>query len=52
LPGEGEYDRGERKQLRGDVKAVFAGCGIVVGIIVLTYVAYAAMLFLSGWQGR
>jgi hypothetical protein len=50
LPGDGEYDRGEREQAGRDVKSVLAGCGIVVGIIILTYVVYAGMLILSGWK--
>jgi hypothetical protein len=50
LPGDGEYDRGERKQFGRDVRSVLTGCGIVVGIVVLTYVVYAALLVLSGWK--
>lgn len=52
MPGDGEYDRGERKQLGRDVRSVLAGCGIVVGVIVLTYVVYALLLMLGGWKGR
>ena len=52
MPGDGEYDRGERQRFRQEIRSVLTGCGIVVGIIILTYVAYAAMLVLSGWKGR
>ena len=51
MRGDGEYDRGERKQFGRDLRSVFAGCGIVVGIIVLTYVVYAVLLVFSGWNG-
>ena len=51
MPGDGEYDRGERKQFSRDVRSVLTGCGIVVGIIVLTYAVYAVLLVLSGWNG-
>jgi hypothetical protein len=51
LPGDGEYDRGERKAWRDDFKSVLAGCGIVVGIVIATYAVYTLLLVLSGWRG-
>jgi len=52
LPGNGEYDRGERKSLGRDIRQVLTGCGIVVLLVILTYVAYAVLLVHSGWTGR
>jgi hypothetical protein len=51
LPGERDYDRKERKAWSQDARYALTGCGIVVLIVVLTYVVYAIALFASGWKG-
>jgi len=52
LPGDGEYDRGERKKWKDDARFALAGCGIVVGIVIATYVVYTILLVAMHWQGR
>jgi hypothetical protein len=52
LPGRHEYDRGERKAVGRDAMAVLGGCGVVILVVVLTYVVYAVLLVRSGWHGR
>jgi hypothetical protein len=51
LPGDGEYDRHERKEFGDDFRLWLAGCGIVVLITVAAFVVYAILLFQSGWKG-
>jgi hypothetical protein len=51
LPGEGGYDRGERKELSREFRMWLAGCGIVVLILVFCFVVYAVLLIRSGWHG-
>jgi hypothetical protein len=51
LPGDGEYDRHERKELAGDFRLWLAGCGIVVLITLIAFVVYAILLIHSGWKG-
>ena len=51
LPGDGEYDRGERKELSREFRMWLAGCGIVVLILVICFVIYAVLLIKSGWHG-
>jgi len=49
LPGE--YQRGERKEFVRDFGLWFAGCGIVVLIVLLAFIVYAVLLVRSGWHG-
>ena len=49
LPGDGEYDRGERQQFVRDLRMWFAGCGIVVLIVLVAFAIYAVLLVHSGW---
>jgi len=51
LPGDGEYDRGEGKQLARDFRLWLAGCGIVVLALVLAFIIYGMLLVRSGWHG-
>jgi hypothetical protein len=52
LPGDAKYDRQEGKAFRQDVVYVLGGCGIVVLVVILTFVVYAILLVKSGWNGR
>lgn len=52
LRGDPRYERGNRKEWKNDILTVLSGCGIVVLVIVLTYVVYAVLLVHSGWRGR
>lgn len=51
MPGDGEYDRGERREFTRDLRDWLAGCGIVVLILVIAFVVYAVLLARSGWHG-
>jgi len=51
LPGSGEYDRGERKQLGRELRWWLAGSAIVVLFTLLSFVVYAVLLVRSGWHG-
>lgn len=51
MPGDGEYDRGERKQLGRELRLWLIGCGIVVLITLAAFVVYALLLINSGWRG-
>jgi len=51
LPGENEYDRGERKELVRNAWLWLAGCGVVALILVLAFVVYGVLLVHSGWHG-
>jgi hypothetical protein len=51
LPGDGEYDRHEGKELGDDFRLWLAGCAIVVLFTVVAFVIYAIVLFHSGWKG-
>ena len=52
MPGEDNYDRRGRKTLGQDVRYIFLGCGVVVGVVIVSYIVYAILLVNSGWTGR
>lgn len=51
LPGESEYDRGEKREFVRDFRLWLAGSAIVVLIVAVAFAIYAALLIRSGWHG-
>jgi hypothetical protein len=51
LPGDGEYDRGEKREAARDLRMWLAGCAIVVLIVIVSFAIYAVLLIRSGWHG-
>ena len=51
LPGEREYDRGEKREFARDFRLWLAGCALVVLIVALAFAIYAVLLIRSGWHG-
>jgi hypothetical protein len=51
LPGDGEYDRGEKREAARDLRMWLVGCAIVVLIVVFSFATYAVLLIRSGWHG-